>query len=453
LKPYGQPLGVSDLAGKLVTRELAIVPSVIEIQALRADGTRIGSGTFQIVPNEWDRTEAVAPGIVLRERRWVRDGDGPFTMRTLEIDSANPAINLLPVRAHDHAVGVETVSSMAARYGATAAINAGYFITTGTYRGGSEGVYQFDREVISGGAGKSALLMCEETDFRERVAVTVVNFKGSVATAGGGTFRIAGVNRRVGPDELVVFRPTIGARTLTDGRGVEVVADSAGRVLSVHENEEGASIPADGVVLSGTGRAAAWLLAHAKAGASLKIDLALATANPLPGCNVLDMIGGGPQLVSEGRVHLTKEWLHEKERHPRTAFAITSRGKFLLVTLDGRQPGSAGMRVDELAEELLKLGAVEAINLDGGGSTTLVTKNHVRNLPSDRAGERPVSDAILVFSISDKPQLDALVETLAKSPTHISPAALEALHRGVIPATGLSIQARRLITEAAATIK
>ncbi len=70
----------------------------------------------------------------------------------------------------------------------------------------------------------------------------------------------------------------------------------------------------------------------------------------------------------------------------------------MLVTIDGRQPGeSIGMPLTTLAELLIELGAVEAMNLDGGGSTTMVVQDKIVNRPSDATGERPVSDAILVF--------------------------------------------------------
>jgi exopolysaccharide biosynthesis protein len=73
-------------------------------------------------------------------------------------------------------------------------------------------------------------------------------------------------------------------------------------------------------------------------------------------------------------------------------------GKLLLVTVDGRQPAiSAGMPLEMLTEVLLEFGAVDAMNLDGGGSTTMVIHNKIVNRPSDQTGERPVSDAKLVF--------------------------------------------------------
>jgi exopolysaccharide biosynthesis protein len=68
-----------------------------------------------------------------------------------------------------------------------------------------------------------------------------------------------------------------------------------------------------------------------------------------------------------------------------------------MISVDGRQPGvSVGMNLNELAEYLLSLGAVDAMNLDGGGSTTMFLDGKVVNTPSDKEGERKVGDAILV---------------------------------------------------------
>ena len=88
-----------------------------------------------------------------------------------------------------------------------------------------------------------------------------------------------------------------------------------------------------------------------------------------------------------------------RDRNPRTAIGKTADGKLLLVTVDGRQSKiSVGMSLYSLADLLLELNAIDAINLDGGGSTTMVVKQKVVNKPSDQTGERPVSDAILVLS-------------------------------------------------------
>ncbi|RMD98315.1 MAG: phosphodiester glycosidase family protein, partial [Calditrichaeota bacterium] len=70
---------------------------------------------------------------------------------------------------------------------------------------------------------------------------------------------------------------------------------------------------------------------------------------------------------------------------------------------DGRQEGySAGMSLFELAEFMRGLGCTEAINLDGGGSTTLVVASRVVNRPSDKTGERPVANALLLVASAGK---------------------------------------------------
>ena len=73
--------------------------------------------------------------------------------------------------------------------------------------------------------------------------------------------------------------------------------------------------------------------------------------------------------------------------------------KMFLFTVDGRQPGySIGMNLKEIAAFMLNLGAYQAVNLDGGGSTTMVVRNKIENSPSDLNGERPVANALLVIS-------------------------------------------------------
>jgi exopolysaccharide biosynthesis protein len=116
------------------------------------------------------------------------------------------------------------------------------------------------------------------------------------------------------------------------------------------------------------------------------------------------ILGCGPQLIKGGKIAITDK--EEKmaagfatDRHPRSAIARLDSGKLLLVTVDGRQPGiSIGISLSMVADLLLEFGAVEAVNLDGGGSTTMFVHDRVVNQPSDQTGERPVSDAILIFS-------------------------------------------------------
>ena len=89
-------------------------------------------------------------------------------------------------------------------------------------------------------------------------------------------------------------------------------------------------------------------------------------------------------------------------RYPRAALARTRRGRLLAVAADGRGDDDAGLTLPELAEALVALGAHQALNLDGGGSTSLVCDGRLRNRPREAhgielAGGRPVTTA-LVFT-------------------------------------------------------
>lgn len=113
----------------------------------------------------------------------------------------------------------------------------------------------------------------------------------------------------------------------------------------------------------------------------------------------------GPLLIHEGKkIHLPAR-LFNTTRHPRSALGITSSGEILWITVDGRAKEAVGMSLYELSQLMEALGCVEAINLDGGGSTTLwidgTTKTGIVNMPCDdkvfdEYGERKVSNVLLL---------------------------------------------------------
>lgn len=112
-------------------------------------------------------------------------------------------------------------------------------------------------------------------------------------------------------------------------------------------------------------------------------------------------IGGAPVLVSAGKVKVTAEaeliQVNNGKREPRSAIGYTAANEVLLVVVNGRQPDlSMGITLLELAQLMVELGAVEALNLDGGGSSCLVVNDEVINYPSDASGPRPVPSALLV---------------------------------------------------------
>jgi exopolysaccharide biosynthesis protein len=118
------------------------------------------------------------------------------------------------------------------------------------------------------------------------------------------------------------------------------------------------------------------------------------------GTEVEEAVGGFPLLVRDGRNVVAEQpgiaASFGPARHPRTAVGW-SVDRLLLVVVDGRQPGwSAGMSLDELADLMQRLGATDAVNLDGGGSSAMVVRGVVVNRPSDANGERAVGNALVL---------------------------------------------------------
>ncbi len=117
---------------------------------------------------------------------------------------------------------------------------------------------------------------------------------------------------------------------------------------------------------------------------------------------VEDAVGAGPALVSDGQVRVsTNEEVFFgsaiPNTHPRTAAGIRADGTLLLVVVDGRQPVSRGVDLEQLAALMVDLGAEEALNLDGGGSSSLFVNGGLLNRPSGVTVEREVMSAIGVF--------------------------------------------------------
>ena len=382
-------------------------PSLWQPQLLTAHGQTSGSIQFTQTLRFQEVTSGIEYGQTTTGHASKDDLTGPWSINVLRIDLSRATLKI--VHALDGGVGLETVSSLATRYGAAAAINGGYFRTTGTYRGESIGLLLLDGKLISEPNNERAGFGLMSSGENTEVIFGHLRFSGYIS-AGRTKHNVQGLNRPLSPDELIIFTPEFHRTSLTNPNGTEVVV-RRNRVMAVYDLKGSSQIPADGYVISAAGSARQWVKNHLRKGSRVKFSWRLSSREPVVGRNeeemwrrAYSMVGGGPQLIKAGRVAITDK--EEKMgptfrtgRHPRTAIARLESGKLLLVTVDGRQPGvSAGMSLNMLADVLLEFGAVEAINLDGGGSTTMVVGDKLVNRPSDQTGERPVSDALLVFS-------------------------------------------------------
>jgi hypothetical protein len=370
------------------------------------------------------QTEIIAPGIEhieIRRGNFTPGTNGDrWIIHILWLDPARARLDV--ARAMDEAVGTETVSSLAARHGAVAGVNGGYFRTTGLYKGEPTGLLAFGARVWSEPSPRRTALAVSNKGGRIRAAVTAVDFTAALEAEDGASCPVNGVDRPREADELIVFGPEFHRTTLTGSGGIEVVVNGqafAGevdpqanpgvpatvdkyRVAAVSDGAGSQPIPSGGYVVSATGRAAAWVRAHLKLGSTVRLRTEL-KFDPSPPFEPEFLLGAGPRLVAAGAAAGDPSLKFypadfANNRHPRTAAGFRKDSRLALVTVDGRQPAkSVGMTIAELSALMLELGCDEAINLDGGGSTTMVVNGKVVNSPSDAAGERAVSDALLVI--------------------------------------------------------
>ena len=328
-------------------------------------------------------------------------GGGSWNIHVLRVDLAQVRLDV--VHANDAAIGLEPTTKIAQRAGALAAINGGYFLMKGDFKGDSTGTLQIDGVLWSEpDRGRASVGILREGD-RSRLIFGHVTWQGLVE-AGRQKRSVEGLNRARAADELVAFTPRFGPATVTDAEGLEVVV-RAGRVTEARDLAGGTAIPADGFVLSAHGKAREWARRALRKGTRVRLETKLVPvdAGGEEGwAKAEDILGAGPKLVTGGRIDVTD--VREKvppefstTTHPRTAIASTQDGRALLLVADGRHPPErVGLALPDLASLLIELGAREAINLDGGGSTTMVVDGAIVNVPSDQTGERPVSDAIVV---------------------------------------------------------
>ncbi|MFF4699124.1 phosphodiester glycosidase family protein [Streptomyces chattanoogensis] len=327
----------------------------------------------------------------------------------------------------------ETTSSVAAELGSLVGVNAGFFVTSDAdgVQGTQSGLGAYRGRLESLSAGSRAALVLEDGGRHPRIADVSTTV---TARSGAARYQVQGVNRIPGTvrdcgrpgatpsdrpwqditcheaDDLVLFTPAFGT-ALPTGTGTQVVLDPAGRVVTV--GARGGAVPPHGSVLQGIGSAADWLKAHAEPGRPIALarDLRDTAGRSIALGSHDSIVSAAPTLVQDGRISIDAaaegvldpadlsfgyDWANV--RQPRTMAGIDAGGRLLLVTVDGRQKGgSEGFTLAEGAAFMRSLGAVQALNLDGGGSTAMAVSGKLVNTPSDTTGERAVGDTVQVL--------------------------------------------------------
>ncbi|WP_344681742.1 phosphodiester glycosidase family protein [Saccharopolyspora taberi] len=359
---------------------------VSAVSALRA-GTADGIETDSV-------TKPVAPGLELTEF----DRFGPAGWIRGDVLTADLAESRLEPRYLNpgSASGPKPLSEQAARAGAVAGVNGDFFDIGVT--GAPVGVGMGDGQLLNAPAGGHNQVAA----VGDRLGGLMEIFLEAEMTRADGTkTRITDLNApKVSPEGIALYTPYWGdasRRSAVDGASkVTEVEVTDGVVSRVGDTPVDGPIPQGAVRLLGVG-AGADLLASVRQGEPVDVRYAPRTDGALPQVAV----GGNKVLLRDGVV----QQVDDTALHPRTAAGFSADGKRMwLVTVDGRQADSRGMTERELGEHLKSLGADDAINLDGGGSSTLLAREEgenaagVHNSPSD-GHERLVPNGI-GFSVS-----------------------------------------------------
>lgn len=223
-----------------------------------------------------------------------------------------------------------------------------------------------------------------------------ISYNGYMDLYNGKRLAIKGMNRMRIADDCVIYNSAFAASTKTNQWGREIKLKN-GKVIAVSKLGD-MSIEPGTVVISAHG-SNAQLLASVRPGMRLQVNESLGNEEA---DHAETVVGAGPLLVENNIVNVrTRDENIANDiadgRAPRTAIGIKKNQDVILVVVDGRSNSSCGMTLKELAAFMVKLGAKEALNFDGGGSSEMIIKGNIVNKPSD-GQERLVSMGLGVFS-------------------------------------------------------
>ena len=358
------------------------------------------AGVF--VPSAGAAGVTLAPGITY-ERQLVFTPHGPDVIHVMTAPKPGGLYGLHPVLSNNTVVNRESVTAMQKRL-STAATVGGVNADLFTWNDGTPDGMFMDSGVITTAPHPRRSTVGMTSDGR-----LLVQREAMIATWQGSSQRrpMTGLNQPAGPEGVSLFTSAWGSVTPPANDTIEVVLNSfppvapltdlTGTVVAA-KPAGGTPIPPGGAVLVGRGASAGRLASEAPVGQEMTVRLVLR-----PQWNdVVDAVGGGPLIVQNRRpVFRALEEFSNNQlslRRARTAIGQRADGRIILVAIDGALPGySTGMTNFELAQQMVRLGAVTASALDSGSSTTMAFDGKLLSRPSDPGGERGVADGLFVF--------------------------------------------------------
>ncbi len=340
----------------------------------------------------------------------------PLKVSVVEMDLTNPYIVMETCLGAEKSVGTETPVNMALRntrpgHEVVSALNGDFFMTSPTNEVGLplSGQVRNDELVLS-----SHNRACLVLDNDNRPYIDRLTFTGRV-TGGGHSFALNLVNRmryayeNIAANQSFLFTRSYGPVTYDGSNsGKMVLLRPAGEPFRWNANGVEQCVieeifDARGSATIPDGKAILWLKGTyanqtewMNVGDVLDISFSLTLNNGPQDVNIHQLIGGSNHIIMQNGQFM-EDWA---ERHPRTAIGFNADStRLYFVVVDGRHMTSTGVTLWEMKGIFDALGAVNAVNLDGGGSSCILANDEVLNHPSD-GPVRAVGNGCLLVSVA-----------------------------------------------------
>jgi len=354
-------------------------------------------------------TQSLAPGLTLKR---IVDPTGPDRAYVLEVDPAE-AVTIDVATAAGAMGNYARPSEIGKTHGALAAINGDFtidpgrplhpFAEDGTLRqlglqNGASFAISHD-ETAEYVAAQRATVAAKDLDTKAKFAVARFN-TGSPARSSIAAYSSYGGNAERPPANACSVRMKIVGKPRWAQNNRGVTRDYT--VERVHCGSRVLVQPGTVVLSSGLKGLGARTLRGVTRRQTIRMTWSFGWTG------VMDSVGGMPLLVDNGQAVAPSSCnSYFCSRNPRTGIGVRADGTVLLVVVDGRQRNAVGMTLIGFARFMVSQGATYAVNLDGGGGSAMwVQGQGIISQPSDRSGERPVTNAVLVLPGPDPGEAD-----------------------------------------------
>ena len=306
----------------------------------------------------------------------------PVRLNIIELSTdVNNKLFIEPAIASDTLSAKSKISTIAQRENSIVAINGGYFKPQ---TGVPLGTLMINKKFYTGPIYDRVGIGIFDNGY----SMARIQLKATVDTNIGG-FKIDNVNQpRMLSTHTIVYTRDWGETTpISPKYGAQLVVDNGKLIQFTQSNVR---IPENGFVIVGPLKNLETIANAKKFSLNLKINPEWKDVNHI--------ISGGPYLVRGGEVYvdMTAQKLSAiGGRNPRTAIGYTKDNHLIMLTADGREGASVGLTLMELANLMKEFGCINAMNLDGGGSTVMYVQGQVVNKPAER-GVIPLSHTLTV---------------------------------------------------------